>query len=264
MYHVKRAAFLSFLCAGSVLFGMHPHGTIHLIQGDIARQKVDAIVNSDGFAQGGNAHEALFHAAGHELQHLCDHLRALGVNGHTGSACITPSFNLQRQGVKNIIHAVGPARNDGWSGWLERLGIHTDLRNTYISSLQVAAQNELTSVAVPEISIATHSYYPEESAQIAVTAVRDFFVNNPYSSVKDVSFVVSDFATYWLFHNALTAQAARNVRVLFHGQQQPDLTANAHLSKAPLYVLAVCLGLLAWVTLSRNRAVQDQRLPSNP
>ena len=91
-----------------------------LEQGDITKKRVDAIVNAanEDLLGGDGVCGAIFKAAGwQKLQRACNQYPFLsdGKRCHVGHACITPSFNLKNNGVKNIIHAVGPdCRRPNW------------------------------------------------------------------------------------------------------------------------------------------------------
>lgn len=140
---------------------------------DITRLEVDAIVNAantelKNYARrkGGGVCGAIFRAAGHdELQAACDKLAPI----QTGEAVITPGFNLP---AKFVIHTAGPI----WSG-----GTNNEenlLRNCYINSLKLAAENNLTSIAFPLISSGIYGYPPQAALEVAVRAIKDFLAEH--------------------------------------------------------------------------------------
>lgn len=92
---------------------------LSLLQGDITQQRADALVTAANsrLAGGGGVDGAIHRAAGPGL------LRYLRDIGHcpSGSAVISPAFGLARQGVRFVIHAVGPVWHGGQQGEAELL-----------------------------------------------------------------------------------------------------------------------------------------------
>ncbi len=271
MYTIARLfVFSAVAVSGTMLFGsLAPDGTIHLIEGDIVHQRVDAIVNAanNQLAGGGGVCGAIFRAAGpQQLQQACDAFPLInGVRCPVGQARITPSFNLQSQGIRNIIHAVGP----DCRVHQENVNRNPLLRHAYTRSLQAAERNHLTSVAFPSISTGIFGYPANEAVEVAIEAVRDYFLQtqNSSTSIRDVYFIVSNPHTYALFQNALRNHHPPYIRFILHpgpnqagqaGQQnQPVVAATS--SNAALYVVAACgIGLLAWYMLSKKRASHQE------
>ena len=85
-----------------------------LVQGDIAAQTTDVIVTAaNAQLMGGGGVDGVIHrAAGPELLRA---IRAIG-GTPTGTAVLTPASGLSRQGVKAVIHAVGPIWRGGAGG----------------------------------------------------------------------------------------------------------------------------------------------------
>ena len=142
-------------------------GKIELARGDIAKQDVDAIVNAANttLLGGGGVDGAIHRAAGPELVAEC---RTLG-GCRPGEAKITRGYRLP---ARFVIHTVGPV----WRG-----GKHDEARilaNCYRSSLKLAAENEIKSIAFPAISCGAYGYPIEEAAHVAFNATRDFLAAN--------------------------------------------------------------------------------------
>ncbi len=141
-----------------------PFARIQLLQGDITRLNVDAIVNAANsrLAGGGGVDGAIHRAAGAtDLQNACRQLA--GCN--TGDAKITPGFNLPAQ---YIIHTVGPV----WSG-----GNHDEprlLASCYTRSLELALQHNIASIAFPAISTGVYGFPFEQATEIALRTVTAF------------------------------------------------------------------------------------------
>ena len=135
---------------------------LEIFQGDITTLEVDAIVNAanDRLAPGGGVCGAIHRAAGPELARAC---RALD-GCPTGEARITPGFDLP---ARHVIHAVGPV----WHGG-DR-GEEAALAGAYRSSLVLAAQAGLASIAFPAISTGIYGFPLDRATEIAVATSRE-------------------------------------------------------------------------------------------
>ncbi len=133
---------------------------LEICVGDITTLSVDAIVNAANSAlqRGGGVCGAIFRAAGPELDAAC---AALG-GCETGSAKITPGYDLK---AGHIIHAVGPVWHGGDAGEDDQLA------SCYRTSLALAAEHGLRSIAFPAISTGIYGFPAERAAQIAVGTV---------------------------------------------------------------------------------------------
>jgi O-acetyl-ADP-ribose deacetylase (regulator of RNase III) len=171
-------------------------GGLELCQGDITRLTVEALVTAAnaGLRGGGGVDGAIHRAAGPRLLEAC---RALG-GCPTGSAVITPAFDLARRGVKQIIHAVGPVWRGGDQDE-DRL-----LQGAYRRSLALADEHGLASLAFPSISTGVYGFPVEQAAPLALGAVRDFLLAGPVH-LRRVVFALFDHETLAAYERALEA-----------------------------------------------------------
>ena len=136
----------------------------NIIRNDIVSMEVDAIVNAanSGLKQGGGVCGRIFYAAGEkEMAKACD---AIGWC-EPGSAVITPGFNLP---AKFVIHTVGPI----WQGGNQ--GEEQVLRSAYRSSLELAREHGLQSIAFPLISSGVYGYPYEDAFAVALDEINRF------------------------------------------------------------------------------------------
>ncbi|MBN2056786.1 O-acetyl-ADP-ribose deacetylase [bacterium] len=143
------------------------HRSVRLVQGDITVQTVDAIVTAanSGLRGGGGVDGAVHRAAGPELLEAC---RAIG-HCPTGSAVITPAFNLE---AEYVIHAVGPI----WSGGNRNEAAL--LAGAYHSSLALAENRGCASLAFPSISTGVYGYPVDLAAPIALQVITSFLADS--------------------------------------------------------------------------------------
>lgn len=167
---------------------------ITIVQGDITKQKIDAIVNAanEDLSHGGGVAHAISNAAGKRLQEYSNNMPIIsdGERCPMGKAVITPAFDLEKIGIKEIIHATGPRGTTTNKAQL--------LYDTYTNSLQVAKDNNLKRIAFPAISTAIFGYDINEATPIALKAIQDFVIKNPkaFDEIRFVVFSDKDFAVY--------------------------------------------------------------------
>lgn len=141
--------------------------SLEVIQEDITRLSVDAIVNAANrtLLGGGGVDGAIHRAAGRRLREACEALPEVepGVRCPTGEARITPGFDLP---ARHVIHTVGPVWRDGRHGEPERLAA------CYRNSLRLAAEHGLSDIAFPAISCGVYGYPVERAADVAVHSLR--------------------------------------------------------------------------------------------
>lgn len=168
---------------------------LELLEGDIVRQTTDAIVNAanTSLLGGGGVDGAIHRAAGSRLLEACRELPAEhGVRCPTGEARITPGFELP---AGFVIHAVGPRWRGGLAGEPEQLA------SAYRSSLALARQRDLDSVAFPSISTGAYGYPVERAAGVALGAVEEWLRTEGAPAL--VRFVLFDPETLAAYESAL-------------------------------------------------------------
>lgn len=160
---------------------------LEVVQGDIAAESVDAVVNAanESLLGGGGVDGAIHRAAGPEL---LEHCRTLG-GCATGDAVATPGFGLA---ARWIIHTVGPVWRGGDRGEPELLA------SCYRASLARADEVDAATVAFPAISTGVYGYPIPAAATVAVGAVR-----STDTSVDHVRFVCFDDDAVQAFTAAL-------------------------------------------------------------
>jgi O-acetyl-ADP-ribose deacetylase (regulator of RNase III) len=154
---------------------------IAVVEGDITKQRVDAIVNAANttLLGGGGVDGAIHRAAGPELLAEC---RTLG-GCATGQAKITRGYKLHAQWV---IHTVGPVWHGGQHGEDDLLA------SCYRSCFALIVQHGIKSVAFPSISTGAYGFPMDRAARIAVRETKNFLDRNqPVEKVVLVCFGAS-------------------------------------------------------------------------
>ncbi len=161
-----------------------------LVHGDITTQQVDAIVNAanERLLGGGGVDGAIHRAAGPLLLEEC---RTLG-GCPTGEARITRGYRLP---ARFVIHTVGPIWRGGGKDEPELL------TSCYRSSLRLAVDNGVKTVAFPSISTGVYGYPIERAAPIAIDTVQNFMADEP--SITEVRFVCFSGGDYEVYRQEL-------------------------------------------------------------
>ncbi|MFI2758458.1 O-acetyl-ADP-ribose deacetylase [Streptomyces echinatus] len=162
--------------------------TITLVQGDITRQRADAIVNAanSSLLGGGGVDGAIHRRGGPAVLEECRALRAsrYGKGLPTGQAVATTAGELD---ARWVIHTVGPVYSESE----DRSEL---LASCYRESLRVAGELGARTVAFPAVSTGVYRWPIQDAARIAVEAVR-----NTRTAVEEVRFVLFDDRAYDAF-----------------------------------------------------------------
>lgn len=170
---------------------MAKYGKIEIIQGDITRIKVDAIVNAanTSLVGGGGVDGAIHRAAGPQLVKEC-----AALNGcHTGDAKITKGYNLP---AKCVIHTVGPFYRDGEQGEADLLA------RCYRRCFELAYEHNIKSIAFPAISTGAFRFPLQEATQIAIRTAKECLER--YENIEKVVFVLFMWSIYEVYDEVLS------------------------------------------------------------
>ncbi len=163
---------------------------IKLLQGDITKLEVDAIVNAanSSLMGGGGVDGDIHRAGGPVILDECRGIVARQGRCAMGEAVITSGGNLP---VKFVIHTVGPVWHGGNNNEANLL------RNAYLNSLNLALENGVETIAFPNISTGIYGFPKKEAAKIAIETVTQFLSEN--DQIKEVYFVCLDQENYELY-----------------------------------------------------------------
>jgi O-acetyl-ADP-ribose deacetylase len=163
---------------------------ISIIKGDITKIDADAIVNAaNSSLLGGSGVDGAIHkAGGKQILEACMDIRNKQGKCKPGNAVITIGGLLK---AKYVIHTVGPVWNGG-NNDEEKL-----LSNCYLNSLKVAEENNIKTIAFPNISTGIYGFPKERAAEIALTTVKNYISEN--ESIEKVIFVCFDEENFNLY-----------------------------------------------------------------
>jgi len=165
---------------------------IELVQGDITKLNVDAIVNAANrsLLGGGGVDGAIHREAGPELLSECEKLHGC----ETGEAKLTKGYKLP---AKFVIHTVGPVYKDGTANESELLA------NCYKNSLKLAIENKIKTIAFPNISTGVYRFPKIMAAGIAIRTTVEFLKKN--KKIDKVFFVCYDEENYSIYKEKLAS-----------------------------------------------------------
>lgn len=166
---------------------------LDFVDGDITRQRVEAIVNAanSSLLGGGGVDGAIHRAAGPGLRLECLMLGGCA----TGEAKITGGHGLY---ARWVIHTVGPRWRDGAHGEDELLA------RCYRSCFALVEAHGIRTVAFPSISTGAYGFPIERAARIALPEIKGFLEGHPtVERVAVVCFGDDALGTYVDAHREL-------------------------------------------------------------
>lgn len=166
---------------------------VEILKADITEIEVDAIVNAanTSLLGGGGVDGAIHRKGGKAILDECIQIRNKQGGCKTGEAVITTAGNLPS---KFVIHTVGPV----WNGDKEEKS--KLLADCYTNSLELALQNNIKTIAFPNISTGIYHFPKDKAAEIAIKAVKDF---NKESEIDKIIFVCFDDENYEIYKKLL-------------------------------------------------------------
>lgn len=168
----------------------YKNSIVNIVEGDITKIKVDAIVNAanNTLLGGGGVDGAIHRAGGPKILEECKKIGGCP----TGEARITTAGKMPS---KYVIHTVGPVYKGGNKGEEELL------YDAYYNSLKLAKENNLKSIAFPSISTGVYGYPIDEASNIAIQAVMDFIDKENF--MEEINFVLFNKNDFLLYKNKL-------------------------------------------------------------
>lgn len=165
---------------------------IEIIKGDITSIHVDAIVNAanSSLLGGGGVDGAIHRVGGEQILEECLGIRNRQGACPVGDSVITNAGNLP---ALKVIHTVGPIWKDGNASEEEKL------KSCYLTSLSVAEENNLKTLAYPNISTGVYNFPKERAAEIAISTVRQW----KGRVVEKIVFVCFDQENFDLYNHLI-------------------------------------------------------------
>lgn len=162
---------------------------IQIIQGDITREHVDAIVNAANpeLLPGGGVCGAIHRAAGPELAEECRRLKGCS----PGDAKLTRAYRLP---ARYVIHTVGPI----WRGGA--YGEEALLASCYRRTLAIAHEHGIRTLAFPSISTGAYGFPVERACRIALRELLEGLRH--YTNITTIRIVCFDEYTYRCYLDA--------------------------------------------------------------
>jgi O-acetyl-ADP-ribose deacetylase (regulator of RNase III) len=166
---------------------------IKLLKGDITKITIDVIVNAanTSLLGGGGVDGAIHRNGGPDILAECIKIRDKQGGCKTGEAVITSAGKLP---CKKVIHTVGPVYNKGGANKIDLL------RNCYLNSIKLLLNENLSSIAFPNISTGIYKFPKELAAKTAINAILEL---QQTENLKEVVFVCYDDENYRIYNKLI-------------------------------------------------------------
>jgi len=163
---------------------------VTVIQGDITKIPVDAIVNAanSSLLGGGGVDGAIHRAGGPAILAECQAIRSRQGGCSVGDAVITGAGNLP---ANYVIHTVGPRWSDG------RHDEDALLKSAYLSCFKLVNAHGIKTVSFPNISTGIYCFPKARAAVIAIETIKHFIAEN--DAIGNVNLVCFDAENYDLY-----------------------------------------------------------------
>jgi O-acetyl-ADP-ribose deacetylase (regulator of RNase III) len=168
--------------------------TFSLAQGSITEVRADAIVNAANskLAGGGGVDGAIHRAGGPAILAECQEIIIRRGPLEPGEAVITGGGSLP---AIFVFHTVGPFWNGGAKGE------DASLKKCYESSLALAAENKVSTIAFPSISTGAYRFPIERASEIAINSCAAWC--REHDSLREIIFVLFSPEDYGLYEGRL-------------------------------------------------------------
>ncbi len=175
---------------------------IEILKTDITEIHVDAIVNAanTSLLGGGGVDGAIHRKGGKAILDDCVKIRNKQGGCKIGDAVITTAGNLP---AKYVIHTVGPVWNDGKS-FEEEL-----LKCCYLSVLELAAENNIKTIAFPNISTGIYKFPKELAAEIAINMIS---ISEHREQFEKIIFVCFDDENFKIYNDIIESDFEYKVK----------------------------------------------------
>jgi len=167
---------------------------LELVEADITEMKTDAIVNAANarLILGGGVAGAIRKKGGPQIQEECNKIGGTFVGG----AVITTGGKLK---AKHVIHAVGPQMGEG--------NENEKLKNATLSSLKLADDNNLKSIAFPAISTGIFGFPIQRCAEVMLKTTIDYLKGQ--TGLQKVVFCLFGRDNYEIFAKQLKQEVSK-------------------------------------------------------